>query len=80
MMTTSVERWKREQTLSDLRSARICSILTSTQDNPHPPKEFMVDYFDDSPKRTQKQRQTPEEMAGILKAIAMQSEAKFKHG
>lgn len=80
MMTTSVNRWKRNQTLADLRIARVCSILTSTKDDPHPPKEFMVDYFNESPTSTTEKRQTPEEMASIFKAIAMQSAARQDNG
>lgn len=76
MMGVAVRVWKRDQNLADLRAARICSVLTSTNDKPHPPKEFMIDY--DKTEKPAK-RQTPEEMAAILKGMTMASGGKI-HG
>jgi hypothetical protein len=73
MMTIAVRRWQRDQSLADLRAARICSILTSTKDAPHPPREFMIDYETGDAPKEQKRRQTPAEMAAILRAIAIQN-------
>jgi hypothetical protein len=70
MMDGAVHRWKRDQELADLRAARICSILTSSEKHKHPPKEFMIDY-DAKPEKEPK-RQTPEQMAAILKSLTLQ--------
>lgn len=73
MMTIAVRHWQRDQSLADLRAARICSILTSTKDAPHPPREFMTDYETGNPPKEPKRQQTPEEMIAILRAIAIQN-------
>jgi len=69
MMNAAVRRWKRDQTLADLRAARICSILTSTTKKSHPPKEFMIDYDASGEKP---HRQTSQEMAIILRSMTAQ--------
>jgi len=79
MLLVSIKRWKRDQTLADLRAARICSILTSSKDKPHPPDEFMIDYNSEKPKK-EKRRQSPEEMAAILRGITMQHGGKIING
>jgi hypothetical protein len=71
MMDGAVHRWKRDQELADLRAARICSILTSSEKHKHPPKEFMIDY-DAKPEKKEPKRQTPEQMAAILKSLTLQ--------
>ncbi len=78
MMNVAVKRWKRDQTLADLRAARICSILTSTEEKPHPPREFMIDYETGEAPKEQKRRQTPEEMAVILRSIAVRLGGKVR--
>jgi len=75
MLTTSIDRWKRDQSLADLRTARICSILVSSKDDPHAPDEFMVNYDSKEPK--EKRKQTPEEMAAILRGITLQHGGKI---
>jgi hypothetical protein len=76
MTKISIDNWKREHNFSDLRAARICSILSSWGKTQHPPSYFMIDYeTGDKPVVAQK-RQTPEEMAAVLRTIAIRAGAK----
>jgi hypothetical protein len=72
MMNVAVKRWQRDQTLADLRTARICSILTSTKKDPHPPQEFMIDYQTGDKVQKKSKKQTPEEIAAILRSMTIQ--------
>lgn len=77
MVTVAVRKWKNEQKLADLRTARICSILSSSEKSKHPPKEFMIDY---DKKPDENQYKTPEEMDVILRSMAAQFGAEVTNG